>query len=1067
MTSSSINLGANLGGTQIGQQILWNEPRNRLLQITDWFSPLNFIPKQNDVYKDEYANSKQAFFEAKEFKDWTSGKLQVLWCHGIAGSGKTVLTSMVYEHLRSVQSPHAGVGIACIYCDNQQKRAQTPGNLLASTWRPLHLGGNKDNVLPTYMDHLYSVHEATGTRPGFTQIQDVIRSAVKDLEHAYILVDGLDECSDFDHQEMLMESVKALLATSNTHGIKLQVLVTSRLKDRYLEDISTPIRILASDDEVTSMVKARIKTPNSFHLSLRKRIQQSQELQTTIVDRVVSQAKGVFLIAHLHISSLRKPINISDLRETLEQLPTTLDQYWEGMWVKTSNQDESLVRIAHRTLTWLCSSQRQLKAEELRHALAVQPGMNVFDIDRMTEIVAIVETCHGLVDLEENSKTVKLVHATVLEYLQKQRSQLFQNSSAYLTTICLTYLSLDVFCQRHCEFATSEDVDIHASVGEQVSRWRILSYRLLEYPFLDYAAENWGYHARGDPEKSCRVRLWSFLFSMNPLNNAHTVHAQVFHPSQRRHVSNDCTDLFPFRVAISFGLEITVCDLSMISKPAAEDRPEVRIHWLLSLFEAIEAGQPKMVSALLDAGVDPSSSGEAPPTVLEQTLIYQDEGPKTALDRSVFHGHNDITSLLLAKEIDISITDTTMQYAVVAEDMNVLTRYLTSATASTISSNRILHFATEKGSLKSVQFSLKKGASIESRDDVYEVTALGLAVMHGQSDLVEFLLIAGADASVEVVEDSDDGPELHTLLYGAVTSQRLFRRRLELVNEFALKYSSAEIKDKATVHFLKHLTAWMTMEPRPLKLLQNADFLGAVREDSDHVKIISMLLNHGADISERGENDENLLHLAVSSTPRVETLLQYLDRNPDANLDVNGRDNNGRTPLHYAAVTCNPAAMELMIKHGANVLTTDDFEVSTLHFSVHSPRCIRLAAEHGCDVHTAHRYLGTPLQFANASDMCEHNKHSIEMLENLMTEKIETGDKETEQSQRNEGLLKADSTEFRMIDSWIMRTKDQHSILCHQRIRTYLRGSQQEGYMKMIEGHTATPRDRTWTLIEV
>ena len=88
-------------------------PRNGVQEIVNSFFPINSVQKQKDVYKSEYAESKQSFFDLKLFKRWVNGDFEFLWCHGIgkcrtasptslpvlilmtllsAGSGKTVLT---------------------------------------------------------------------------------------------------------------------------------------------------------------------------------------------------------------------------------------------------------------------------------------------------------------------------------------------------------------------------------------------------------------------------------------------------------------------------------------------------------------------------------------------------------------------------------------------------------------------------------------------------------------------------------------------------------------------------------------------------------------------------------------------------------------------------------------------------------------------------------------------------------------------------------------------------------------------------------------------------------------
>lgn len=89
----------------------------------DWFSPLDFIPMQNEVSSRRQRGTGQWLLESKEFLNWRSGANGVLWCSGmrkystclallfgnwrtliannnVAGAGKTIL---VYQPLSSFQ----------------------------------------------------------------------------------------------------------------------------------------------------------------------------------------------------------------------------------------------------------------------------------------------------------------------------------------------------------------------------------------------------------------------------------------------------------------------------------------------------------------------------------------------------------------------------------------------------------------------------------------------------------------------------------------------------------------------------------------------------------------------------------------------------------------------------------------------------------------------------------------------------------------------------------------------------------------------------------------------------
>lgn len=186
-----------------------------------------------------------------------------------------------------------------------------------------------------------------------------------------------------------MECIESFMAgSSTTSNTRLQVLFTSRLEKRLLEGI--PVEIQASREEITAMVEKRMNIPRSFRQTLRFKIAESAEIQREILDHFVSKANGVFLIGDLHMKSLASITNVRDLHEVLRKLPNTVDQYYERACMRIARQESHLQDIAHHTITWVYLSQRQLKVDELCHALAVRPGDENLDDESLIELVDIL-----------------------------------------------------------------------------------------------------------------------------------------------------------------------------------------------------------------------------------------------------------------------------------------------------------------------------------------------------------------------------------------------------------------------------------------------------------------------------------------------------------------------------------------------------------------------------------------------------------------------------------------------------------------------------------------------------
>ena len=130
---------------------------------------------------------------------------------------------------------------------------------------------------------------------------------------------------------------------------------------------------------------------------------------------------------------------------------------------------------------------------------------------------------------------MRLVHYTTQEYFERVRMSKFPDAQRSIATACLTYVSFDVFAKGYCP--SDQKMDI----------------RLQEYPLLEYAAQYWGEHARGDTEEAVKKIAMKFLEHNSKLMCSN----QVMHIPEYR--SSQYSHRFPkgitgLQIAASFGL---------------------------------------------------------------------------------------------------------------------------------------------------------------------------------------------------------------------------------------------------------------------------------------------------------------------------------------------------------------------------------------------------------------------------------------------------------------------------------------------------------------------------------
>ena len=85
---------------------------------------------------------------------------------------------------------------------------------------------------------------------------------------------------------------------------------------------------------------------------------------------------------------------------------------------RIKGQGGEKARLGMAALMWISHSERPLKADELRHALAVEigsPNLNTYNVPSISTLLAC---CQGLVVVEKEASRVRLIHFTLQEYLR-------------------------------------------------------------------------------------------------------------------------------------------------------------------------------------------------------------------------------------------------------------------------------------------------------------------------------------------------------------------------------------------------------------------------------------------------------------------------------------------------------------------------------------------------------------------------------------------------------------------------------------------------------------------------
>jgi hypothetical protein len=237
--------------------------KNEDIEILNWLTPIDYGPQQSDYIKRRQAGTGQWLLNSIEYQAWLKTSKQTLFCPGIPGAGKTILTSTVIDNLIAMFGNDENVGIAYIYCNFQQRDVQTAEGLLRSLLKQL---AGELSPLVDCVKHLYNRRGAKQTPPSFNDFSRALQSVAAMYSRVFIVVDALDECQASD-------SCRSTFL-SEIFSLQVKTGVSFFATSRPIPDIEGEFKgcvrreILASDEDVYRYLDGHMSQLPKFILSL-------------------------------------------------------------------------------------------------------------------------------------------------------------------------------------------------------------------------------------------------------------------------------------------------------------------------------------------------------------------------------------------------------------------------------------------------------------------------------------------------------------------------------------------------------------------------------------------------------------------------------------------------------------------------------------------------------------------------------------------------------------------------------------------------------------------------------
>jgi Cdc6-like AAA superfamily ATPase len=176
----------------------------------DQLSLVNFRGKQHDVYSRAQKGTGTWIFEEPTFKSWLAGRHKVLWCWGVPGAGKTVLASIIIDHLVKMFET-SNVGLAWMFIDYREHDLQTMETLFADLLRQLaeKRGKVSDSIFKSFGLGLKE------GKPNMSKYKKLLQEELPQFTKTFVIINALDELRNKNLRKMLISEFRRLISTNS------------------------------------------------------------------------------------------------------------------------------------------------------------------------------------------------------------------------------------------------------------------------------------------------------------------------------------------------------------------------------------------------------------------------------------------------------------------------------------------------------------------------------------------------------------------------------------------------------------------------------------------------------------------------------------------------------------------------------------------------------------------------------------------------------------------------------------------------------------------------------------
>lgn len=463
--------------------------------IFAWLSP---VDSSQDLVRHGQKcapNTCQWLLNAEFFRSWRDdacphGRERVRWLYGNAGTGKTVMSAVIVNHLERLATLQRKEGSVAYFFDKSDEGK----NASIAMYRTLiHQLFSQSMSSSSSIETAFQAAKIYG-RLRFSSADGpvpLLRGILNGLTATtYIVIDALDECQDMD--EALTPLVDAIQSSTNCRAL-------------FLSRDVPPIREAISGYQ--SMRIASESTKPDVDMYLSSAVQHltvpitDTELRHEVVLRLSRGADGMFLWAHLMVQQLNTATSPADVRDMITGPPRGLYALYRHVLQGLDSEPKQWRNLKSNIISRVMCSPRPLSWIELQISLSLgireEENLPLDCYRRRPYQSLVLKLCQPFVEYHTETDCFRPAHLSVIQFMSSQNES--EDAPGMRPSLSAEHQKIAKLCLNYVDFA-----GIHSVVSVDAD----------EFPLEKYATAYWCHHLiNAEPDTELYTKATNFLAS--------------------------------------------------------------------------------------------------------------------------------------------------------------------------------------------------------------------------------------------------------------------------------------------------------------------------------------------------------------------------------------------------------------------------------------------------------------------------------------------------------------------------------------------------------------------------